>query len=205
MVLNSSRRFTSSAVWRLLKEAKGRDIFSVPFSWKNCLATFFVLPFVWSRIEFALILMVLSERYINESGSSTFDSTYCKGELMFLRRRLLQNNSPKRWLKHMETVLTLLRSCLCMVFLKISSVIGKWYGIKQCMYKSAKSRERKSNLFWLAKLILFKSALLPYLTYCHLVWHFCRPRDGRKLQRLQEMGLRAVYRLRQACKLSTIS
>ena len=112
VVLNSSRRFTSSAVWRLLKEAKGRDIFSVPFSWKNCLATFFVLPFVWSRIEFALILMVLSERYINESGSSTFDSTHCKGELMFLRRRLLQNNSPKRWLKHMEMVLTLLRSCL---------------------------------------------------------------------------------------------
>ena len=25
-----------------------------------------------------------------------------------------------------------------------------------------------------AKLVLFKSAVLPYLTYCHLVWHFCR-------------------------------
>ena len=45
-----------------------------------------------------------------------------------------------------------------------------------------------------AKLILFKSAVLPYLTYCHLVWHFCRCSDGRKLERLQERGLRAVYR-----------
>ena len=26
-----------------------------------------------------------------------------------------------------------------------------------------------------AKLVLFKSAVLLYLTYCHLVWHFNRP------------------------------
>ena len=25
-----------------------------------------------------------------------------------------------------------------------------------------------------SKLILFKSAILPFLTYCHLVWHFCK-------------------------------
>ena len=29
-----------------------------------------------------------------------------------------------------------------------------------------------------AKLVLFKSAVLPYLTYRHLVWHFCRPSDA---------------------------
>ena len=45
-----------------------------------------------------------------------------------------------------------------------------------------------------AKLVLFKSAVLPYLTYCHLVWHFCRSSDARKLERLQERGLRAIYR-----------
>ena len=45
-----------------------------------------------------------------------------------------------------------------------------------------------------AKLVLFKSAVLPYNTYCHLVWHFCRSSDARKLERLQERGLRAVYR-----------
>ena len=42
-----------------------------------------------------------------------------------------------------------------------------------------------------AQLVLFKSAVLPYLTYCHLVWHFCKSSDVRKLE---ERGLRAVYR-----------
>ena len=51
-----------------------------------------------------------------------------------------------------------------------------------------------------AKLVLFKSAVLPYLTYCHLVWHFCKSwsSDARKLERLQERGLRAVYRDKHA-------
>ena len=49
-----------------------------------------------------------------------------------------------------------------------------------------------------AKLILFKSAVLPYLTYCHLVWHFCSCSNGRNLERLQERGLRAVYRDKHA-------
>ena len=45
-----------------------------------------------------------------------------------------------------------------------------------------------------SKLILFKSAILPFLTYCHLVWHFCKASDARKLERLQERGLRAVFK-----------
>ena len=45
-----------------------------------------------------------------------------------------------------------------------------------------------------AKLQLFKAAILPRLTYCHLVWHFCRASDARKLERLQERGLRAVFK-----------
>ena len=49
-----------------------------------------------------------------------------------------------------------------------------------------------------AKLQLFKSSLLPYLTYFHLVWHFCRAGDPRKLERLQERGLRAVYKDKHA-------
>ena len=46
----------------------------------------------------------------------------------------------------------------------------------------------------ISKLILFKSAILPFLTYCHLVWHFCKASDTRKLERLQERGLRAVFK-----------
>lgn len=45
-----------------------------------------------------------------------------------------------------------------------------------------------------SKLILFKSAILPFLTYCHLVWHFCKASDTQKLERLQERGLRAVFK-----------
>ena len=43
------------------------------------------------------------------------------------------------------------------------------------------------------KLTLFKAAILPHLTYCHLVWNFCRESDNRKLERIQERALRAVY------------
>ena len=40
---------------------------------------------------------------------------------------------------------------------------------------------------------LFKAAILPYLTYCHLVWLFRRATDSRKLERVQERALRAIY------------
>ena len=36
-----------------------------------------------------------------------------------------------------------------------------------------------------AKLTLYKSAIFPYLTYCHLTWHFCTASDKRKLERIQ--------------------
>ena len=49
-----------------------------------------------------------------------------------------------------------------------------------------------------AKLQLYKSAILPHLTYCHLVWHFCRASDTRKLERVQEPGMRAVFRDNQS-------
>lgn len=45
-----------------------------------------------------------------------------------------------------------------------------------------------------AKLHLFKAVILPYLTYCHLTWHFYRASDKRKLEHTQERGLRAVFR-----------
>ena len=49
-----------------------------------------------------------------------------------------------------------------------------------------------------AKLQLYKSAILPNLTYCHIVWHFCKAADARKLERVQEQALRAVYNDRNA-------
>ena len=44
-----------------------------------------------------------------------------------------------------------------------------------------------------AKLQIYRSAILPHLTYCHTVWHFCRASGSRKLERVQERALRAVY------------
>ena len=45
-----------------------------------------------------------------------------------------------------------------------------------------------------AKLHIFKTSILPHLTYCSLVWNFIRSSDKRKLERLQERGLRAVFK-----------
>ena len=38
-----------------------------------------------------------------------------------------------------------------------------------------------------------KFAVIPHLTYCRTVWHFCRSSNARKLERIQERTLRAVY------------
>ena len=51
----------------------------------------------------------------------------------------------------------------------------------------------KSLIPTAAKLQLYKEAILPQLTYCHLTWHFCRESDRRKLERIQERGLRAIF------------
>ena len=44
-----------------------------------------------------------------------------------------------------------------------------------------------------AKLQLYKSAILPDITYCHTVWHFCKASDTRKLEKIQERALRIVF------------
>ena len=44
-----------------------------------------------------------------------------------------------------------------------------------------------------AKLGLYKTSVLPQLTYCYTVWHFCKASDRRKLERVQERALRAIF------------
>ena len=54
---------------------------------------------------------------------------------------------------------------------------------------------RSRNLIpTMAKLQLYQPAVLHHLTYCRFVWHFCGASDTRELERLQERGLRAVFR-----------
>ena len=53
---------------------------------------------------------------------------------------------------------------------------------------------RLTNLIHMeAKLLLYKSSILPYLTYCHPIWHFCKASDARKVERVQKRALRIVY------------
>ena len=44
-----------------------------------------------------------------------------------------------------------------------------------------------------AKLQLCKAAILPYLIYSRTIWHFCCASDKRKLERVQERALWAVF------------
>ena len=44
-----------------------------------------------------------------------------------------------------------------------------------------------------AKLIIYKSSILPNLTYCHLVWHNWGSSDSRKIERIHERALREVF------------
>ena len=45
-----------------------------------------------------------------------------------------------------------------------------------------------------AKLRLYKAVILLHLTYFYLVWHFCRASDTRRLERVQESALSAVFK-----------
>ena len=43
--------------------------------------------------------------------------------------------------------------------------------------------------------MLYEAFILPHLTYCHLIWHFCKSPDKRKVERIQERALsRLKYR-----------
>ena len=53
-------------------------------------------------------------------------------------------------------------------------------------------RRLKNLILVNARLLLYKSAIMPHLTYCQLVLHFCTASDSRKLERLQERTLRLI-------------
>ena len=65
---------------------------------------------------------------------------------------------------------------------------------------STKASQRVGVIFRLHNLIptettllLYKTAILPHLIHCDTVWHFFKASDKRKLERVQERALRAVY------------
>ena len=40
----------------------------------------------------------------------------------------------------------------------------------------------------------FTLYFIPHLTYCHHLWNFCKSSDSRKIERVQERALRAIYK-----------
>ena len=71
-----------------IARGKGRDVLSIPFPLKRRFADHFISYFLRFRIEFALLLLALYERYISQSGVSIFDPNGREAELVFVRRRL---------------------------------------------------------------------------------------------------------------------
>ena len=56
-----------------------------------------------------------------------------------------------------------------------------------------KASQRIGVLGRLRNLIPTEAKLLLYKTYCHVIWHFCKASDSRKIERVQERGLRIVF------------
>ena len=56
-----------------------------------------------------------------------------------------------------------------------------------------------------AKLAIYKTSILPHLMHCQLLWHFCKSSDSRKVERIQEGALRAVYSIGTKQSLMKIS
>ena len=64
------------------------------------------------------------------------------------------------------------------------------------MHKRQTADGREVNFFFAIREF---AAILLHLTYCHLTWHFCNASNRRKLERIQERGLRAVSKDKHSC------
>ena len=60
--------------------------------------------------------------------------------------------------------------------------------------------QRLKNLIPMnTKLWIYKTAVLPHLTYYSLMWHFCCASERNKLERINERGLCTVFNDRVPC------
>eukprot|EP00794_Sanderia_malayensis_P001607 gene1607-1778_t len=44
-----------------------------------------------------------------------------------------------------------------------------------------------------SKLTIYKTSIMPYVTYCSTVWHFAKSSDLRKVERIQEKAMKIIY------------
>ena len=68
--------------------------------------------------------------------------------------------------------------------------------IREVCIKSSQQIGVLSRLRNPCQIATIQGAILPHLTYCSTVWHFCRASDRRKLEKLQERALRTVFNSR---------
>ena len=45
-----------------------------------------------------------------------------------------------------------------------------------------------------SRMIIYNSFINSNFNYCPLVWHFCRKKDGDRIEKIQERALRIIYR-----------
>ena len=60
----------------------------------------------------------------------------------------------------------------------ISKKSSQWEGVLKRLYRNLTPTQ--------TKLQLYEAAVLPYLTYCYLMWHFSHASDCRRLEHIQE-------------------
>jgi len=54
-------------------------------------------------------------------------------------------------------------------------------------------RVRKCSLELVRVEFVNRSTILPHLTYSHTIWYFCKLTDRRKLERVQERAMKAIF------------
>eukprot|EP00794_Sanderia_malayensis_P004329 gene4329-4902_t len=51
----------------------------------------------------------------------------------------------------------------------------------------------RNNISTASKLTIYKTSIMPYVTYCITVWHFAKSSDLRKVERMQEKAMKIIY------------
>lgn len=108
----------------------------------------------------------------------------CLQELQQFDKRILSNQMPNI----AEVVVS--HECFALKKKRISQHIsGIWKKIRVFL-------RLRDLIAWSTKLQLHKSNILPLLTYCDIVLHFCKSSDKKKMEGIQERALRAAFKLK---------
>jgi len=145
------------------------------------------------------------EKTLNDEGISLSDwynsnqlkANLSKYQVISIGPNANPNNNHNHMNVNMNNITIKQENTMKILGLSIDSNLNYSHHISQ-VCKRASQRVgilgRLKNLLPVkAKLRIYTSAILPILTYCHLVWHFCSGSDSRKVERVQERALRICF------------